>query len=151
VKVIAPPVGAGAAVQCRGAAGSGTPGSPRVQRLMAKAQGPPTTPAKAADQIPLTRVASKDGTIEGTVKLEGIKLVQGRLLFRIPKTFKTPTFQFKADILSSTPVVLRQAQTVLNNMRLTLQEIEDTLQHTQLQHSREQLLHVMSRLLRKSV
>lgn len=56
----------------------------------------------------------------------------------------------KADILPAAPVLIRQAQAVLNNMRLTLLEIEETLQHqrlsTTVQHSREQLLHVMSRL-----
>jgi len=117
------------------------------QRLYSPSRLPPQS-AKAVEPKPVVaRLSSKEGYVDGTVQLDGIKIVHGRLLFRIPKSSKTPQLQFRADILPAAPVLIRQAQAVLNNMRLTLLEIEETLQHQQLQtNSREQLLHVMSRL-----
>lgn len=41
------------------------------------------------------RQHKRDGYVDGKVQLEGIKVVHGRLLFRIPKSPKSPQIQFR--------------------------------------------------------
>eukprot|EP00039_Didymoeca_costata_P017825 m.331073 g.331073 ORF g.331073 m.331073 type:complete len:294 (-) comp16635_c0_seq1:417-1298(-) len=97
---------------------------------------------------PVTRIAAQDGTIDGTVEMVGLKLVSAGLMFKIPKTSKTPQLNCKAEIPVTSPLIVKQAQAILNFMKLTLLEIEETLHHQQLKSSSpDQLLHVVGRLI----